>query len=99
VVSNYAVQKPILQAQNQPLDKTIKHIYLTFDDGPLNGTANCIAICEREKLAASFFEIGLHQSRSSKGRRLYEQIKSNKTLFSLSNHSFSHAAGNYLWFY
>lgn len=97
--SIYAVQKPIMQAQNQPLDKNIKHIYLTFDDGPLKGTANCIAICEREKLAASFFEIGLHKSRSSKGRKLYEQIRSNKTLFSLSNHSFSHAAGNYLWFY
>lgn len=99
VVANYAVKKPNLGAQNQPFDSTIKHIYLTFDDGPLKGTANCIAICEREKIAASFFEIGLHQSRSSMGRRLYAQIKSNPSLFSLSNHSFSHAAGRYLWFY
>ena len=99
VVANYAVNKPSIWAQHQPFDSTLKHIYLTFDDGPLNGTANCIAICEREKLAASFFEIGLHQSRSSKGRRLYAQIKSNTALFSLSNHSFSHAAGKYLWFY
>jgi peptidoglycan/xylan/chitin deacetylase (PgdA/CDA1 family) len=99
VESNYTVKQPKIEAQHQSSDKTIKHIYLTFDDGPLKGTANCIAVCEREKVAASFFEIGLHQSRSNKGRKLYEQIKSNKVLFSLSNHSFSHAAGNYLWFY
>ena len=99
VVSVYAVKKPSLGVQNQPFDSTLKHIYLTFDDGPLNGTANCITICESEKVAASFFQIGLHQSRSSKGRKLYEQIKSNTSLFSLSNHSYSHAYGKYLWFY
>jgi peptidoglycan/xylan/chitin deacetylase (PgdA/CDA1 family) len=97
--TNYVVKNSAIGTQQQPYDSTIKHIYLTFDDGPLNGTANCIAICEREKLAASFFEIGLHQSRSSKGRRLYTQIKSNTALFSLSNHSYSHAAGKYRWFY
>jgi peptidoglycan/xylan/chitin deacetylase (PgdA/CDA1 family) len=97
--TNYVVKNSAIGTQQQPYDSTIKHIYLTFDDGPLNGTANCIAICEREKLSASFFEIGLHQSRSSKGRKLYEQIKSNPSLFSLSNHSYSHAAGKYRWFY
>jgi len=99
VVKLIEATNPLSLVQNQPINKSIKHIYLTFDDGPINGTANCIAICEREKVAASFFEIGLHQSRSSKGRKLYSQIKSNTNLFSLSNHSYSHAAGNYLWFY
>jgi peptidoglycan/xylan/chitin deacetylase (PgdA/CDA1 family) len=97
--TNYVVKKSTIGTQHQSYDSTIKHIYLTFDDGPLNGTANCITICEREKVAASFFEIGLHQSRSRKGRKLYEQIKSNPGLFSLSNHSYSHAAGKYRWFY
>ena len=99
VATNFVVKKSTTGTQHQPFDSTIKHIYLTFDDGPLNGTANCITICEREKVAASFFEIGLHQSRSSKGRKLYAQIKSNPNLFSLSNHSYSHAAGKYRWFY
>jgi len=99
VATNFVVKKSTTGTQYQPFDSTIKHIYLTFDDGPLNGTANCITICEREKVAASFFEIGLHQSRSSKGRKLYAQIKSNPNLFSLSNHSYSHAAGKYRWFY
>lgn len=94
-----AVKKTSVLAQYQPSDSLTKHIYLTFDDGPLNGTANCITICEREKLAASFFEIGLHQSRSKQGRMLYEQIKGNESLFTLSNHSYSHAYGKYRWFY
>ena len=95
----HTIKKPSFESPNQPFDSALKHIYLTFDDGPLNGTANCIIICEREKVAASFFQIGLHQSRSSKGRKLYEQIKSNPSLFSLSNHSYSHAYGKYMWFY
>jgi len=99
LASNHVVEKATTGTQQQPFDSTIKHIYLTYDDGPLNVTANCITICERENVAASFFEIGLHQSRSSKGRKLYEQIKSNPNLFSLSNHSYSHAYGKYRWFY
>jgi len=91
--------KPARLTQNQASDSLTKHIYLTFDDGPINGTANCISICESEKVLASFFEIGLHQSRSKQGRKLYEQIKANESLFTLSNHSFSHAYGKYLWFY
>ena len=82
-----------------PADSLTKYIYLTFDDGPLSGTQNCITICERENVAASFFQIGLHQSRSKQGKQLYERIKANENLFSISNHSYSHASGKYLWFY
>ena len=82
-----------------PADSLTKYVYLTFDDGPLSGTQNCITICERENVAASFFQIGLHQSRSKQGKQLYERIKANENLFSISNHSYSHASGKYLWFY
>ena len=94
-----AIMRTAPMAQNHSADSLTKHIYLTFDDGPLNGTANCISICESEKVAASFFEVGLHQSRSKQGKLLYEQIRSNEALFALSNHSYSHAYGKYLWFY
>ena len=81
-----AIMRTAPMAQNHPADSLTKHIYLTFDDGPLNGTANCISICESEKVAASFFEVGLHESRSKQGKLLYEQIRSNEALFALSNH-------------
>jgi peptidoglycan/xylan/chitin deacetylase (PgdA/CDA1 family) len=88
--------KPI---QESVSDSLVRHIYLSFDDGPLNGTANCINICSHEKVAATFFQIGMHQSRSSFGKKLYSQILQNPSLFDLSNHSFSHANGKYLPYY
>lgn len=76
-----------------------KTIYLSFDDGPLTGTTNCIDICTRENVMATFFEIGWHQSRSAFGKKTYQQIESNPTLFAIANHSYSHASNNYLQFY
>ena len=90
--STILVQKPIQ-------DSLLKHIYLTFDDGPILGTSNCIDICSRHQLAATFFEVGLHQSRNKEGRKLYQDIIQNENLFAICNHSFSHAYGKYLPFY
>jgi peptidoglycan/xylan/chitin deacetylase (PgdA/CDA1 family) len=90
--------------QEQPfsqssLDSNTKYLYLSFDDGPLFGTSACIAICENENVQASFFQIGLHQSRSKWGKKLYNRILSRPDLFLLSNHSFSHTYGKYVQFY
>lgn len=92
----------ILQEQHfsqSPLDSNTKYLYLSFDDGPLFGTSACIAICEYENVQASFFQIGLHQSRSNWGKKLYNRILSRSDLFLLSNHSFSHTYGKYVQFY
>ncbi|MEN9512351.1 MAG: Polysaccharide deacetylase, partial [Bacteroidota bacterium] len=48
-----AVQK-LAPVKSDPLTK---YIYLSFDDGPLPGTNNCINICEQEQVAATFFEV------------------------------------------
>ena len=80
-------------------DTTTKYLYLSFDDGPLFGTSACISICENENVKASFFQIGLHQSRSNWGKKLYNRILSRPDLFLLSNHSFSHTYGKYVEFY
>lgn len=80
-------------------DQGIKTIYLSFDDGPLSGTTNCIDICTRENVMATFFEVGWHQSRSAFGLKTYELIQSKPSLFALANHSYSHASNNYLRFY
>ena len=80
-------------------DHAIKTIYLSFDDGPLTGTTNCIDICTRENVMATFFVIGWHQSRSAFGKNTYQQIQNNPTLFALANHSYSHAGNNYMQFY
>ena len=80
-------------------DSLVKHIYLSFDDGPLPGTGNCVDICLNEKVPATFFEVGLHQSRSKYGQKLYQRILDFPNMFALTNHSFSHAYGKYLDYY
>jgi peptidoglycan/xylan/chitin deacetylase (PgdA/CDA1 family) len=81
------------------LDSNTQYLYLSFDDGPLFGTSACISICEDENVKATFFQIGLHQSRSNWGKKLYNRILSRPDLFLLSNHSFTHTYGKYVQFY
>lgn len=80
-------------------DHGIKTIYLSFDDGPLTGTTNCIDICTRENVMATFFEVGWHQSRSAFGKKTYQKIINNSSLFALANHSYLHANNRYMHFY
>ncbi len=80
-------------------DSLAKYIYLSFDDGPLPGTSNCIDVCTALNVEATFFEIALHQSRSKYAKGLYNRILANESLFILSNHSYSHTYGKYRAFY
>ena len=85
---------------NHYKNKTFKHIYLTFDDGPLPGSSNCIDICQHEQVKASFFEIGIHYKRSPFGKKVYDRIASNAEQFVICNHSMTHAfMGKYLDYY
>jgi len=96
--SNWPVQKQVPKPSIP--DSLVKHIYLSFDDGPLPGTSNCITICEKQKVAATFFEVAFHQSRNSFGKNLYQRIRKNDSLFVIANHSYSHAFyGDYLDYY
>jgi len=82
-----------------PLDSNTQYLYLSFDDGPLLGTSACISICENENVKATFFQIGLHQSRSNWGKKLYNRILSRPDLFLIGNHTFTHTYGKYVQFY
>lgn len=96
------IVQTILQAKPtvpRPMDRATKYVYLSFDDGPLFGTSACISICKNENVKATFFEIGLHQSRSKWGKNLYNRIVSRPDLFLLCNHSFTHTYGKYVQFY
>lgn len=90
---------PTMPKIETSIDSTTKYIYLSFDDGPLFGTASCIDICAEAQVKATFFQIGLHQSRSKWGKLQYQRIVGQPNLFLLSNHSFSHSYGSYLKFY
>ena len=94
--------QPLLQTEtiDKPsLDSNTKYLYLSFDDGPLFGTSACISVCEDENVQATFFQVGLHQSRSNWGKKLYNRIVSRPDLFLLCNHTFTHTYGKYVQFY
>ena len=92
--SNAIVPKPVLKVP----DTEIKYVYLSFDDGPLEGTSNCIDICLNQKVPATFFEVGRHQAISNKAKALYNRILQNETQFMIANHSYTHANSKYKYF-
>ena len=90
---------PVIQEPPPAIDTTHWYVYLTFDDGPQPGTANCIQICKEEQVKASFFMVGLHTDRWGAGKRLVDTIRQAYPQFVLANHSYSHANNHYRYFY
>lgn len=80
-------------------DSTKKYIYLTFDDGPQQGTVNCFNLCRSEGVKASFFMVGIHADMKSDGHQIVNQIRSAYPQSLLANHSFTHARNKYFDFY
>ncbi|CAA7386042.1 MULTISPECIES: polysaccharide deacetylase family protein [Chryseobacterium] len=87
-------QKP--EEEELPSDKRV--IYLTFDDGPNQGTENLIKILNKRKVCATAFIVGRHRYGSLQQKDDFEKLKKD-TLIELANHSFSHAHGKYVNFY
>ncbi len=73
-------------------------IYLTFDDGPLNGTTNCLKICNELGIKATFFLVGKH-AESVYGKQVITLLQNNSPHILIANHSYSHANEKYKDFY
>ena len=80
-------------------DSTKKYIYLTFDDGPQNGTTTVFELCKQYNIKATFFMVGLHTDRKSDGHFIVNNIKNAYPQILLANHSFTHAKDRYRFFY
>ncbi|WP_149791974.1 polysaccharide deacetylase family protein [Mesorhizobium sp. NFR06] len=70
-------------------------IFLTFDDGPLNGTSNILDVLQAEQVPATLFMVGMH---AEANRALLQRAKS-MPLVTIGNHSYSHAYNHYRHFY
>jgi peptidoglycan/xylan/chitin deacetylase (PgdA/CDA1 family) len=79
-------------------DTTKKYIYLTFDDGPQNGTLTCFELCKKLGVKATFFMVGQHAS-SPNLKQIVKNIKNSYPNILLANHSTTHANGRYHYFY
>lgn len=93
-------QKPINQFAWKPIkyDTNKRYIYLTFDDGPQNGTTACLELLKKLNVKATFFMVGSHV-KSENLAKLVRLVKSNYPQILLANHSTSHANNKYKYFY
>jgi hypothetical protein len=78
-------------------DSTI-YIYLSFDDGPNNGTPNLLKILEEFKVESSLFIVGKHVYGSKFQQKIFNSYPKYSFL-ELCNHSWSHANDNYKSYY
>ncbi|MBB4805357.1 peptidoglycan/xylan/chitin deacetylase (PgdA/CDA1 family) [Chryseobacterium defluvii] len=87
---------PKIQEEEVPSDKRV--IYLTFDDGPNQGTENLMKILRKRNVCATAFLVGKHAYGSKKQKEDLELLRKDP-LVELANHSFTHAHNKYTDFY
>lgn len=80
------------------LKKKPKHIYLTFDDGPLLGSQAIDSIVTAKGVKSSVFLIGKHAKMSKKLTSSLQKYLDNP-LVEAYNHSYTHANHRYQTFY
>ncbi|MET3535130.1 polysaccharide deacetylase family protein [Chryseobacterium limigenitum] len=87
---------PKIDDEEVPSDKRV--IYLTFDDGPNQGTENLLRILNKRNVCATAFLVGQHAYGSKKQKDGLELLRKNP-LVELANHSYTHAHNKYTDFY
>ena len=89
---------PFLLLVASPALAADRTIYLTFDDGPLNGTSNILDVLQAEQVPATLFMVGMHAEANATSRAQLQRAKS-MPLVTIGNHSYSHAYNHYRHFY
>ncbi|HMR18222.1 MAG TPA: polysaccharide deacetylase family protein, partial [Sphingobacterium sp.] len=79
-------------------DKHPKHVFLTFDDGPLVGSAAIDSIARARKIKVSTFLVGRHVQMGSDRKRDLERYQSNPYV-ACYNHSYTHGLNKFNAFY
>lgn len=77
---------------------SLKYIYLTFDDGPLDGSENIDSVILAERLKISVFLVGENVMQSKNLDNYYKLYEQNQFV-EVYNHSYTHAGGKYHLFY
>ena len=81
-----------------PASAADRIIYLTFDDGPLNGTKNVLDVLAAQNVPATMFMVGMHVEASAEHKALLARAKAMPKI-TIGNHSYSHAHDRYREFY
>lgn len=91
-------RKRLKDSVRSALDTFPKHVYLTFDDGPLRGSAAIDSIARLKNIKISAFLIGKHANMSKGLKRDFEKYVKNPLVGSY-NHSYTHADNRFMTFY
>lgn len=73
-------------------------IYLSFDDGPLQGSGNIAQAITNENIKINVFVVGQHIAGNNERKKDFEEYIENP-LIEVGNHSYSHAHNRYQQFY
>ena len=80
------------------LNKLPKHVYFTFDDGPLIGSSAIDSIATAKNIKINAFLIGKHANMSKRLQKDLQRYKDNP-LVECYNHSYTHAGNRFTMFY
>jgi hypothetical protein len=84
--------------QSLAAKKPFNHIYLTFDDGPLEGSDEVSDAVQTEKIGVTIFVVGSNLVISQRLKDYYHLYEHNRYI-EIGNHSYSHARDAYGKFY
>ena len=73
-------------------------IYLSFDDGPLEGSEDIVAAVTRENVKINVFIVGENVYSSSRLKSYFE-LYEKASFVEISNHSYTHANDDYAHYY
>jgi peptidoglycan/xylan/chitin deacetylase (PgdA/CDA1 family) len=96
VITTSIPDSSMVQPDSIPVSKPTSHtkkIYLTFDDGPNNGTPNVISIIKEEAIPASFFIIGVHTTYRGSEQKSWKALQEIPHI-DICNHSYTHGLYN-----
>lgn len=98
ISKEHPVAKKVPKMDDETVSSDKRVIYLTFDDGPNQGTENLLKILRKRNVCATAFLVGKHAYGSKKQKTDLELLKRDP-LVELANHSFTHAHNKYTDFY
>lgn len=94
-----AEKQAFVRAYAKTIDTHKKTIYLTFDDGPLDGATNLVKLADKVQVPFNFFLVGKHLKKLPKTYRSIIECK----YIDVYNHTYTHASFgdtlNYTKFY
>jgi peptidoglycan/xylan/chitin deacetylase (PgdA/CDA1 family) len=91
-------RRRVRDSVRQELDKLPKHVYFTFDDGPLIGSSAIDSISKAKNIKINVFLVGRHANMSKRLKRDLQRYKDN-ALVECYNHSYTHAGNRFTTFY